>query len=344
MSSPKRLLTHCLSKLLSVVALFTLFSSTQAFCQNLGYFPQVKALAPKDAILYPITPGTPESMRLDNIVLKILRSATGNAICAAFPNNYDVFTQNLFVNTQSNEARDAYSTCKNKFSEKKDNYKIFPKKYFFIFTYETNFLADGWTNPRNETYLFLNQSDYAKNDDRIIRTIAHELAISYDLKERIGAFGSLEISNLGIQVDENTTDLIAIIRSFPMKNVLSVLRAFDIEHRVLTDLGIPSPPLFGRLEKLSCTEKLSLAEKIASPLQTASAVEAYVNSMTDQRGPSIYLGTSTTFDEKAKRLNEIELSFADRSKHNACDYLTSSWPFKAGISFHGGPGPRVEGW
>jgi len=200
---------------------------------------------------------------------------------------------------------------------------------------------DGWTTPRNETFILVVRNEF--NAARLTRTLIHEMAISYDRKEQIGFGGIVDVPKLGILEDEDSCLSLSILRNAKVKHTLSAARAFDMERRIANELGLPLPDGFALWAGKSCLDKMGFLESYLTPLSGALTAEDLVNTLMDQplcMAPRIPV---SNFQQGIQLLNELTFTFADGTRRNACEYLSEGWPYYAGISFRGGPGPRIGG-
>lgn len=287
-------------------------------------------------------PNTKLSERIDKSILKILFTPSGKNLCYALPSDTETFRKSLFINIKY--ADKGYDICR-PFLNKHIKFKIFEKKYLLKFTDETRFPADGWTSPRNETFLFFNRREFEKNDERLIKSLAHELAVSYDSKELIGFSGTVNVADLDLAESTDLDIIIPIIRSADFRNSLSSLRAFELEYRISTELGFDHYDFIKGLAKMSCTEKVLAIKPYSQELHRIFASENFANLFDiDFSNRKAWLTYQLSFEDKLKLLAKLEFHFTNGTTVNACEYLTSGWPFQPGISFHGGPGPRIGGW
>lgn len=312
--------------------------SINSFAQASNYILQAIPLLPADARFVEISANTTLGNRIDQATLRIFSSPTGKKFCGAVINDYQTFKNSFFLNTSY--AKKAFILCKGHFATKRI-FRLFPKKYFLALSESNNFIADGWTTPRNETFLFIAKSEFT--DDRLTRTLIHELAISLDGKEQIGFLGILDSTNLNIQLDDQSCNSIPLIRDGQIKHTLSTLRAFDVERQISNELKIPLPTGFADWKKISCEDKMIFMSSYVEKFSIKA--EGFVNSSIDKAKCANTLSYPDTMSmhEKIKTLSETIFTFSDGSKQNACDYLSSGLPFFPGVSLRGGPGPRIGG-
>ena len=179
-------MTTFTSKFLTVMLLL---HTTQANAEvNYGqYQGQVIPLLPRGTSIgdvEPVLPGTQLSERIDGLVLKILATEAGRIFCGAVSDNPVSVRKAFFVNESS--VAKALEICDGHFKTR-PIFLPWTKKYFIAKTRKTDFPADGWTTPNNETFIFISKDEF--NDDRLTRTLTHELAVSLDQKELFGYGG-----------------------------------------------------------------------------------------------------------------------------------------------------------
>lgn len=337
-----------LSTFLILVNLFVFFGASHSQGEYSPYLGQISYLLPKDTQIKYLAEGSAESISIDRIVLKILNTHTGQQICRSFSYNRDLIKSFLFSN--NNSANKAYDICEMySLINSKNYFKPFSKKYFLvIYPDHVRTQITGWTTPHNETYIFINQSEYASGlnniELKLIKILSHELAISLDRKDSIGFGGILDIAKIGIEKTDHNFDFLAIIRNAKVKHTLAAIRAFDFENAIVADLGYPVSKNYIQFSSLACTEKVKFIYPYIDQISNSTSSEQLVNMMMDLSGPSKYISSKASFDEKISRLNEIQIYFNDKTKRNACEYMTEGVPLDSGTSFRGGPGPRVDGW
>lgn len=306
------------------------------------YIDQVLPLTPRDAEIRLVEPGSAFSHRIDELILKILKSPSGRTFCGAIGPEPLNFRRAFFINDRL--VTEGYQVCEGSFAPRTIHVP-FQKKYFVSETLTTDFPADGWTTPRNETFLFLNKHEIS--DERISRTLIHELAVSLDGKENFGFGGFVRIGNLGIQEDQNACSIVPIVRQGRIKQALSAIRAFDLERKISEELGFQLPVKFANWQGKTCPEKVLFMAAAMRDFKQSMAAETFVNSLMDQpmclAGSSPMSSQNLSLKESAEILDNTTLTFADRTQTSACDYFTDGISFVPGLSFRGGPGPRIGG-
>lgn len=340
----------CVKNFLSMTALSVAIvaSSALTWAQADGsdyskvvYHQIARALAPQDAkLLEAVLPGSPESYRIDTIVLKILQTPTGSVLCKAFSSDPVIFHRSLFLNKDL--SAQGYRTCSKYFVKEKQKHTKHLKKYFLIKTNQLNFLADGWTSPRNETFLFINKTEFAKDDARLTRTLAHELFMSYDGKNNISFIGHLNLSYNGMINDEQSTLLTYLLANTKLKNSLAAIRAFDFENLVAKELGFSEVKVLALLKSLNCKDKVDFVFEKMIPLSNLSSDEQLLNNLFANISQQNSDANNITM--LTQQLSSLEINFSNGTTQKACEYLTESLPFLPGANFMGGPGPRTEGW
>ena len=322
-------------------------SSMSVFAQTV-YFGQISYLLPKGTRVEPINEDSNISYKIDRIVLDILKTQTGGQICKAFSADTKILKNFAFTN--KNSAEQVLDICSNQIkSENKIIYRPFPKKYYLII-YPTGYVPPitGWTTPRNETFIFLSEQQYDlgfdKNRELFIKTISHELAISLDRKDTIGFAGIIEFGMMDIEKTDHNNDFIAIVRDAKIKHTLAAIRAFDFENKVASELKIKVSDQYLQFLNLNCVDKVKFLYPYINRISESTASEQLVNLIMDASGPSKYRSSEISLEEKITRLDEIKIYFLNNKNQNACEYMTQGVPFDAGVSFRGGPGPRVDGW
>lgn len=324
-----------LSILLTIVSPFYGVSSQAELS---AYAQQVLPLLPSDASLKEIRPNDELGRGIDELLLRIFQSSSGKIFCGAVREDFEAFRKGFFINDST--AKQAFQLCHGRFSNTFTN-KVFPKKYVVVFTEASDFKVDGWTTPHNETFIFVSRTDY--DVDRITRTLIHEMAVSYDRKEQIGFGGVVDVPKLGIQSDEDSCASLSILRNAKIKHALSAARAFDIEKRISRELNISLPEGFAAWENLSCQDKMNFLEPYILPLQVSLQAEDLINQLMDQPLCFGKLVHFQNFPQGIQILEQLKFTFSDGKQRNACEYLTEGWPFFPGVSFRGGPQPRIGG-
>lgn len=340
----------CVKNFLSMTALSVAIVTSSALTwaqsnvseySKVVYYEIAASLAPKDAkFLEAVLPGSTDSYRIDTIVLKILQTPTGSELCKAFSSDPVIFHRSLFLNKDF--AAQGYQACSKYFTKEKQKHTKHLKKYFLIKTTQINFLADGWTSPRNETFLFINKTEFSKDDARLTRTLAHELFMSYDGKNNISFMGHINLSYNGMIHDEQSTLLTHLLANTKLKNSLAAIRAFDFENLVAKELGFPEVKELALLNTLNCKNKVDFVFEKLSPLSNLVSDEQLLNNLFANF--SQQKSDANNIELLTQQLNSFEITFSDGTKKKACDYLTESLPFLPGANFMGGPGPRTEGW
>ncbi|MGZ3768538.1 MAG: hypothetical protein ACXVCP_10495 [Bdellovibrio sp.] len=303
-----------------------------------AHFNQILPLMPPDSRFVEVTDEMKEGFLIDQLVANIFSTSAGKSFCGAVVDNYDEFKRSFFLHDDS--AREAFAHCEGFFAKKQRN-RIFPKKYFIITTDSTDFAFDGWTSALNETLLVLSKKDYST--DRLTRTLAHELAIILDKKEQIGFMGAIDFPQLGIETNIDSCTAIPILRNAEVKTTLSAFRAFDMEKKICTELGISLPTGFAEWNTLSCLEKIQFIAPYTQRLSSAVVNENLFNDILDRPHCTGKTVPVSNVFEKMKALDHLYFTFANGSTINICEYMSKGWPFLPGASFRGGPGPRIGG-
>lgn len=347
----KEFISHIKAKLsvfLILVNLFVLFGPNYSRGDFSPYLEQISYLLPQNTQIKYLTEGSAESVSVDRIVLKILGTETGRQICRSFSDDRDLIKRFLFSNR--NSADKAFDICEKYLLNNSKNYfKPFSKKYFLvIYPDQATTLITGWTTPHNETFIFINQSEYLSGlrniELKLIKILSHEIAISLDRKDTIGFSGILDFGQIGILQTDHNFDFLAIIRNATFKHTLAAIRAFDFENAIVSNLGYAVSKNYIQFSSLACTKKVKFIYPYINRISESTASEQLVNMMMDLSGPSKYFSENVSLDQKILRLNEIQIYFKDQTKRNACEYMTEGVPLDSGTSFRGGPGPRVDGW
>jgi hypothetical protein len=165
------------------------------------------------------------------------------------------------------------------------------------------------------------------------------MAISYDLKERIGYQGFLDYPRMGLVEDENTCDLIASLRSSEIKNALSAIRAFQIEAQIAKEAGFPPPENFARFDQSNCEDRLRFVIQYLPAFKNSIDIL----SMTDFMTGVLTCNWDKTKEEAIKTVVNGKLKFNNGAEVNACEFMTQAIPQYVGVSINGGPGPRIGG-
>ena len=299
---------------------------------------QIIPLLPHDAKITEVRPGDDLGDKIDQTTLSILSTPSGKSFCGAVSKNFESFKAAFFLGDSA--ARKGFRICQGHFALKQPH-RVFQKKYLVVFTNMSDSKIDGWTTPRNETFIFVVRGEL--NTNRLTRTIAHEMAISYDRKEQIGFGGIVDSPKLGILENEASCLSLSILRNAKVKHALSAARAFDIEKRIARELGLILPEGFAAWENKSCLDKMSFLEPYLTPLSGALSAEALINSLMDQ---PLCIATpirNLSFHQGLQILSDLTFTFTDGTRRNACEYLSEGWPYFPGVSFRGGPGPRIGG-
>lgn len=321
-----------------------LFSAITAQAGRSAFEGQIYGLIPSGGSLTEITPKDPIGESIDEALLKIFNTASGKIFCGASINHFETFYNTFFINKFS--AQKAFALCKGRFAEKL-TYKPFPKKYFVVFTPDEKYLADGWTTPRNETFLFFSITNYNRN--RLAQSLIHELAMSYDRKELIGFGGIVGFAELPLKEDRNSCQLVQILtEDTTFKHTLSTIRAFEIEKRIAEEIGLKLPSGFANWGSLPCADRVRFIDPYvqSQSFQNSFLAESLFKTISSRPECPSARAEFKNSEERLKALTELTLNFTDGSTQNACEYMTQGWPYNVGTSFHGGPGPRVggEGW
>lgn len=333
-----------LARVLTIAMIFQLAPSlghSQALVSS-PYLGQVVPLLPADAVIQSVLPGSTLSDRIDGLTLKILATPSGRVFCKAVDDNLLLIHRAFFINERF--ARKGQRICQEAMSSAGSPAKKFvpfPKKFFVVETHENDFVADGWTTPRNETFLFLNKMEMT--DERLIRSLTHELAVSFDGKEVFGFAGLADLGGLGIQDDLNSCVVAPIVRRGLVKHTLSALRAFDIERKVAEELRLPLPARFANWSGRRCSEKIIFMASHVEKLSRSIAPEELFNSLMDYNSCSRLSDKISSIKEVAELLEETTLTFSNGTQVSACEYFTDGKNFEPGLSFRGGPGPRIGG-
>lgn len=318
-----------------------LFCPAFSFAAKSPYFDQVKSFLPNDVRLenlQEVLPGSEISEQIDSLLLKVLSSKTGKIFCNAFGENYSQFQNTLFINAKND--RIGYDLCKGNFS-KEFTHRVWKKTYYIGYTKLADFAATGWTNSRNETFVFLNRDiDPA---DRLSFSILHETAISLDRKEGIGFGGLINFTRTDLVENKNSCLISAINRKTKMKHLFAALRAFEMERLLAEEIGLKLPAYLKMLATMNCKDRINFLNPYMTAFHSALEAESFFNLMFDS--PACFNPTpiSAKVDEIAELLTNTEIQFKNKSERNACDYLTEGLPFLPGPSFRGGPGPRIGG-
>jgi hypothetical protein len=327
-----------MSTLLTVGCLFMATPSFGLYYMELAY-----PLFPMGAKVFEVLPDGPTrewSERIDRATLQILSTPTGKYFCGAVVKDPQVIKNAFFLNESA--AQKAISLCENRFAERQVHIP-FQKHFVIVLSPNPNFKVDGWTSPRNETFIFLNESEML--EARLVRTLAHEMAVSFDRKEQIGSNGIIDFPKLGIRNDHQSCIAITLLRQIYLKHALTAMRAFEIEGRIAAELGIPLPQGFAQWKHLSCEERFQFIFPFITPLSQSLQAEFLVNGLLDaplcSEEPIAEVGSGIS--EKIKKLSELHFTFQDGTQRNVCDYMSEGLPFYPGISFRGGPGPRIGG-
>lgn len=333
----KRFQKNILSILFTVLSIFCVSSAQGVlFVTN---FIKVEDLYHHE--LLEVSEGDPLSHLIDQIVLKILSTKTGSSFCHAV--TAEQMKREFFVNKEY--SLKALDLCKDYFkSESLDRFDFY-KDYFIVIGKTKNLeRLDGWTDFQNHTYLFFSsKSDIT--EERLTRTIAHEMAIAYDAKDMIGFRGMVELTK-GVPIvrDETSCLLTQALSRSDLRHALKSIRAFEIEKRIAEELNISLPKGFAQWQNSSCASKLKFMFSQMQSLQDVLRVNEdrtygyYENPMCSAEPMR-----TISQDDLIKNFEKLNLSFRDGSTMNACEYFTQGWPYISGRSFNGGPGPRIGG-
>lgn len=321
-----------------VLTIGVLVSPTSKAAQVSVYFPQILSLLPDDVKIFPAEGDL--AKQIDEVVLKILRTPTGKNFCTAVAKDSTMMRNAFFAGTS--QISKAMNACQGSFGQT-PSYHIWPKSYFIALTKDQKLKASGWTTPRNETILFFHYDEFTA--DNLLRAITHELAISFDAKEKIGYAGILDWTKVGIVRDQNSCDSQYILTETPIKQTFSAIRAIQMEMQVASEAGYAIPQGYRKWAAKSCEERfLTLypavqefsqtfyAENLLSQLQ-ATPIDCVPSH--DYRQQSL--------QEKVSVLKSSLLHFQRAKTIDACIYMSQALPYKAAASFNGGPGPRIGG-
>jgi hypothetical protein len=294
--------------------------------------------------------GTELSKFIDQTVLKILATPTGRLICRAIPAD-DYSIKNSVIINQSNMS-EFRNVCRGQ-SPARVSYRPYKKRFFLIELEDSERQFDGWTNFKSETLIFVSRGeDYQK---RIIRTLVHELVVSFDQKENIGVFGSMKFNDQQLVGDHKTCEMLTLIRNAKLKLRLTALRAFEFEVKVLQELGLAIPAdvkqhLTEFSNAKSCEDKIRKIDVFAPEINRLSILENKVESFLD-----VGVCGAILTEEKNNELREMsaieaailldrhELRFSGERPIKACDFFSRAFPFIPGTNLRGGPSPRLGG-
>lgn len=322
------------SILLTLGCLFVAMGSSAA---PSGYLYQVLPLLPRDAQIVELSESSAEGRKVDELLLRIFQTPTGKVFCGAVVRDFDEFHRSFFLGQR--QAKKAFKACEGHFASRQ-NHRIFRKQYFLIYTDQKDIAIDGWTTPRNETFVVASRD---LKDDRLLQTLIHELTISLDRKEQIGFLGQLDFPGLGIVSGPEACEQLSVIRTGTIKHALSALRAFDLEKRIARELQIELPSGFADWSGMSCVDKLKFMVPYVERIQQSYRVEDQINVRLDRRGCDGQTPANTRLEDKIEYLGKVSFLFKDGTRRNVCEYLSEGWPFFPGASFRGGPGPRIGG-
>jgi hypothetical protein len=309
------------------------------------FLEQAIALLPAESRVTEIDSDHPLAKRIDQQVLRILKTTTGRKFCEVVSENVQSVERTFFIRHEA--AVQAMEVCRGSFTTKFARF-AFRKRFFLA---DVDFQAsgfgeyrmvDGWTTPRNETIIFAKEDELT--DDRLLRTLAHEMAVSYDAKEQIGFGGILDYPRLGLIASESSCLAQQLVRLPHLKHSLSAIRAFTVEGAIARELSVSLPEGFANWTKLSCADRLRFMKPYSEAWQEALAYESLVSFLIDR---PLYCPVMPVhgldLELAAETLSQLTFAFADGRRVNACEYLTEGLPLVPGISLHGGPGPRVTG-
>jgi hypothetical protein len=334
----KQLIQSRLSRTLTVFSLIVMGAGLKV--QASIWLGQVAPMSPADALIYQAIPGSHWLPEIETAVLNILKTPTGQSFCSAAGNNKEVMRRLFFITEAS--ARKAMALCDGKMMP----FRNLPlhKKYFVITSKEPNMQATGWTSPSNETFLFINLNEPLRN--QIYSILAHEIAISMDQKEQIGYLGVLDFPDIGLIKDEASCQVLPSLREPLIKHTFSTLRAFEVEAAIMKELNLESDIKNMAWGQIDCVQKFKFMHSYISKMNHAFDAESLISQL--MQVPSTCENPSTerlSVDEKAKLISQTQLTFNTGLSVNACEFMSRGLPFFAGVSFHGGPGPRIgSGW
>lgn len=324
-------------KSLAKAAIFLAFVSN---AEASVFLAQVSSVLPKDAKVHQVRPGDKYSDVIDKAVLTILQTPSGKSFCAAVPEDADLLKQVFF--SGSSFVKQAMTACQGRFA-KKWQYRIFPKAYYLVFSQSDDIAITGWTTPVNETILFFKGNQL--EPERLMRSLAHELAISLDEKEKIGYSGRLDWTDNGIVKDDISCTAQTLLVVSSIKHSFSSLRAFQVETQIAHEAGYAIPSGFNKWMQLSCSDRFlniySMVSQFAQVFSTDSFVTA-MNSAPLDCQPGLN-PAKMTVGQIIDFLDSQTFEFKDGSFQNICAYMSQAFPFKAVGSFSGGPGPRIGG-
>jgi len=324
--------------------LFSAFLFTLGFLLALcasadsDYLEQVRALSPSDAQIQEVLPNSRESILIDHALLKIFSTPTGKSFCATSTENFNSFKNSFFINSE--RAQQAFSSCHGHFSQTQIKFR-FQKRYYMVSSERGSFPANGWTTSANETYLFFQEGDL--REDRLIRTLSHELAVSLDRKEQIGFAENIDFSSLGILETKDAKASLPFLRRTSIKHSFSALRAFEVEAQIAQELNLQLPPGLIALKNLTCEQKLNFITPYLRSFEKALQDEQFVNMVFDEANNENHTDDTNIFKGAAHTLSQLQFTFMNGETKNVCDYMSQGIPFFAGVSMRGGPGPRIGG-
>jgi hypothetical protein len=341
-------LNRLVRALLSIILTLALPNAAEASIEPEGRI-QVQGdewTYPKDKVspkfeAFPIKPGSSLSFKIDLIVNQILNTPTGRAFCEGVPEDYKYFSNVYFINKDL--ATPSFQKCKGHFGHNSE-YDARNRTYYIAEDCKAS--IDGWTT-YNYTMICLSKSD-PDFDSKLTRIIIHEMIASSEEKQTFGNENSQQ-SNL-IQ-NENSCRAASLYHNIQLQIALDTLRFYDIEKKLSEDLGLTNPPGFASWGNSSCQEKLRFIGKFTNQFEWATRIKFvndqnlnYKNNNTPWACSEMEV--SKKYSENIEELSQLKINFPDGHSENACDYLTSGFPFHTYSGRKGGPRPviRPGGW
>lgn len=310
---------------------------------------------------------------IDDVMLKLAESPSGRKLLCAFAADRAEDVQGYFQVSASAAARIKQGCAGVKVSDavkgrlramRYANPPLFPdpavphKKFVFIFSEDGRPGVEAYTTTRNVSYLVLNRE--TMNPDHLLRTMAHELAISYDQLSRTAYLMDPITWEEGIQeafdrrfgettfADKSKAEvqeLKCAYRDPALKYAATSQRAFEFEDAVVNELGEAgrSPPV---ATKGTCGQILARNSVLLQGLTRAVSWET-----------GVYEGHCGKLEKDPKKrlqqllarirtLEKIELRDKRTGKTvKFCDLVLQPrlGPNQLDI-YSGGPRPRMGGW
>lgn len=232
------------------------------------------------------------------------------------------------------------------------------KKFVFVFSESGRPGVEAYTSTRNVSYLVLNRE--TMNPDHLLRTISHELAISYDQLSRTAYLMDPVTWEQGIQLAfgnrfgdstfedlsrEKVQELKCAYRDPALKYAATAQRAFEFEDSVVSERGESgrSPPVAARG---SCGQILA---KNSVLLQAMARAVSWETGVYEGHCGKLEKDPKKRLQQLLARIRTLEKITLKEKKTGKsvkfCDLVLKPHlgPNELDI-YSGGPRPRMGGW